>query len=55
MTPEVKTETEGQSILTACMVMNDNNIRCVVVVKIEDKEKLPVRIITERDILCIFG
>lgn len=54
MTHIVKTETEDQNILAACKVMNDNNIGCVIIVKVENK-KLPVGIITERDILRILG
>jgi predicted transcriptional regulator len=55
MTRAVKTETEDQNILAACRVMNDNNIGSVIIVKIQNKEKLPVGIITERDILRILG
>lgn len=55
MTRAVKTETEDKNILAACKVMNDNNIGSVIIVKIQNKEKLPVGIITERDILCILG
>jgi CBS domain-containing protein len=35
--------------------MRDNIIGCVVVVKIQNKEKIPVGIITERDIISILG
>lgn len=55
MTHDVKTEKEDQNIMAACKVMNDNNIGCVIIVKIQNKEKLPVGIITERDILRILG
>jgi CBS domain-containing protein len=55
MNHAVKTETEDQNIMAACKVMNDNNIGCVIIVKIQNKNKLPVGIITERDILRIMG
>jgi CBS domain-containing protein len=55
MNHAVKTETESQNIMAACKVMNDNNIGCVIIVKIQNKNKLPVGIITERDILRIMG
>ena len=37
MTRAVKTETEDQNIMAACKVMNDNNIGCVIIVKIQHK------------------
>jgi CBS domain-containing protein len=55
MNHAVKTETEDQNIMAACKVMNDNNIGCVIIVKIQNKNKVPVGIITERDILRIMG
>jgi len=55
MNEGVKTETESQNIMAACKVMHDNDIGCVVVVKIQNKEKIPVGIITERDIVRILG
>ena len=55
MNHAVKTETEDQNIMAACKVMNDNNIGCVIIVKNQNKNKLPVGIITERDILRIMG
>ncbi len=55
MTHDVKTENEDQNIMAACKVMNDNNIGCVIIVKIQNKEKLPVGIIYRRDILRILG
>ena len=45
MTHDVKTETEDHNIMAACKVMNDINIGCVVIVKIQNN--LPVGIITE--------
>ena len=55
MNHAVKTETEDQNIMAACKVMNDNKIGCVIIVKIQNMNKLPVGIITERDILRIMG
>ena len=55
MKTDVKTENENQNIIAVCKVMHDNNIGCVVVVKMQDKEKIPVGIITERDIVRILG
>jgi len=55
MSKEVKTESENQNIMSACKVMRDNDIGCVVVVNIQDKEETPVGIITERDIIRILG
>ena len=55
MTNDVKTENENENIITVCKAMHDNNIGCVVVVKIQNKEKIPVGIITERDIVNILG
>jgi predicted transcriptional regulator len=55
MSSDVKTEDENQNIMAVCKVMHDNSIGCVVVVKIQNKEKIPVGIITERDIVSILG
>lgn len=55
MRSDVKTENEDQNIMAVCKVMHDNNIGCVVVIKIQNKEKIPVGIITERDIVNILG
>jgi len=41
--------------MAACKVMNDNNIGSIIIVKIQNNEKSPVGIITERDILRILG
>jgi CBS domain-containing protein len=49
---EVITETVDQNIYAACRIMNKNNIGCVVVV---DKNEKPVGILTERDVVRIFG
>lgn len=55
MTNDVKTENENENIIAVCKVMRDNNIGCVVVIKKQNKEKIPVGIITERDIVNILG
>jgi predicted transcriptional regulator len=55
MTSDVKTANENENIMTVCKVMRDNNIGCVVVIKMQNKEKIPVGIITERDIVNILG
>jgi predicted transcriptional regulator len=43
MTRDVKTEREDQNVITACRIMHENNIGCVIIVKKDDK---PVGIIT---------
>lgn len=55
MTSNVKTENENENIMAVCKGMRDNNIGCVVVIKMQNKEKIPVGIITERDIVNILG
>jgi predicted transcriptional regulator len=55
MSKDVKTENENQNIKAACKVMHDNNIGCVVVVKSQNKEKIPVGMVTERDIVSILS
>lgn len=55
MSSDVKTENKNENIMAVCKVMHDNNIGCVIVVKIQNKEKIPVGIITERDIISILG
>lgn len=55
MSKDVKTEYENQNIKAACKVMHDNNIGSVVVVKGQNKEKIPVGMITERDIVSILS
>jgi CBS domain-containing protein len=49
---EIITETVDQNIYVACRIMNKNNIGCVVVV---DKSERAVGILTERDVVRIFG
>ncbi|MDP9287531.1 MAG: CBS domain-containing protein [Thermoproteota archaeon] len=52
MTRDVKTEKEDQNVLTACRIMHENNIGCVIIVKKDDK---PIGIITERDVVRLLG
>jgi CBS domain-containing protein len=55
MTRDVKTEKEDQNVLTACRIMCENNIGCIVVVKSDNNNTKPVGIITERDIVRMLG
>ena len=55
MKTDVKTENDNQNVMTVCMVMNDNDTGCVVVVKGQDKDKIPVGMITEQDIVLAIG
>jgi CBS domain-containing protein len=52
ITRDVKTEKEDQNVITACRIMHENNIGCVIIVKKDDK---PVGIITERDVVRLLG
>jgi CBS domain-containing protein len=54
MTPNVLTDTEEQNIMSACRIMYENNIGCVIIVKLTGSKE-PVGIITERDIVRILG
>ena len=54
MTRDVKTEKEDQNVLTACKIMYENNIGCIVIVKSDNNTK-PVGIIKERDIVRMLG
>ncbi|HEY7079255.1 MAG TPA: CBS domain-containing protein [Nitrososphaeraceae archaeon] len=51
MSKDVKTEVEEQDIGAICRLMDDYDIGSVVIVKRQDKEQIPVGIITERDIV----
>jgi predicted transcriptional regulator len=55
MSKDVKTEVEEQDIGAICRLMDDNDIGSVVIVKRQDKERIPVGIITERDIVRTLG
>ena len=54
MNPDVLTDTEDQNIMSACKIMHDNKIGCVIIVGVEEPGK-PVGIITERDVVRTFG
>ena len=54
MNPDVKTDTEEQNIMSACNIMHENNIGCVILVTLEDREK-PTGIFTERDVVRVLG
>jgi CBS domain-containing protein len=54
MNPDVKTDTEDQNIMSACKIMHDNKIGCVIIVGLEGIGE-PVGIITERDVVRILG
>jgi CBS domain-containing protein len=55
MSKDVRTEVEEQDIGAICRLMDDNDIGSVVIVKRQDKEQIPVGIITERDIVRTLG
>lgn len=55
MSKDVKTETEDHNLMAACRVMHDNNVGSVVITKIQNKQRTPTGIITERDIVHILG
>ena len=54
MNPNVITDTEEQNIMSACNIMHGNNIGCVILVTLEDREK-PTGIFTERDVVRVLG
>jgi CBS domain-containing protein len=54
MIPNVLTDTEEQNIMSTCRIMYEDNIGCVVIVKVTGNKE-PVGIITERDIISILG
>ena len=53
MTRDIKIEKEDQNVLTACKMMYENNIGCIIIVKQNDIK--PVGIITERDVVRLLG
>jgi CBS domain-containing protein len=56
MTRHVKTEKEDQNVLTACRIMHENNIGCVVIgSKNSANSEKPIGIITERDVVRLLG
>lgn len=54
MNPRVQTDFEDQNIMSACNIMYTNNIGSVIVVS-HDRNRRPLGIITERDVVRIFG
>ncbi len=54
MNRKVQTDFEDQNIMSACNIMSANDIGCVIIVT-RNKDRLPVGIITERDIVHILG
>jgi CBS domain-containing protein len=54
MNPKVQTDFEDQNIMSACNIMSANDIGCVIIVT-RDRDRTPVGIITERDIVRILG
>jgi CBS domain-containing protein len=54
MNPKVQTDFEDQNIMSACNIMSANDIGCVIVVT-RNRDRTPVGIITERDIVRILG
>jgi CBS domain-containing protein len=54
MNPKVQTDFEDQNIMSACNIMSANDIGCVIVVS-RTRDRTPVGIITERDIVRILG
>jgi CBS domain-containing protein len=56
MTRDVKTEKEDQNLITACRIMHENKIGCVVIVsKSDSNSEKPIGIITERDVVRLLG
>lgn len=54
MNPNVKTVNEDKNIMSACRVMNENKIGCVIVVTVTG-DGSPVGMITERDVVGILS
>lgn len=54
MNPRVQTDFEDQNIMSACNIMYTNNIGSVIIVS-HDRNCRPLGIITERDVVRIFG
>jgi CBS domain-containing protein len=56
MTRDVKTEKKVQNVLTACRIMYENNIGCIIIVNQSDNNNpKPVGTITQRDIVRMLG
>jgi predicted transcriptional regulator len=54
MKSDVLTDVDNHKITSACKIMDDNNIGCVVIVSAEDKEKA-IGILTETDVVRALG
>jgi len=54
MNPKVQTDFEDQNIRSACNIMHANDIGCVIIVT-HAKDRAPVGIITERDVVRVLG
>ncbi len=54
MNPKVQTDFEDQNIRSACNIMYANDIGCVIIVT-HARNRAPVGIITERDVVRILG
>ena len=55
MSKDVKIQVEEQDIGAVCRLMGENDIGSVVIVKRQDKEQIPIGIVTERDIVRTLG
>ena len=54
MNPKVQTDFEDQNIKSSCNIMLASDIGCVIIVT-HNRERIPVGIITERDVVRILG
>jgi predicted transcriptional regulator len=54
MNPKVQTDFEDQNIRSVCNIMYTNDIGCVIIVT-NARDRAPVGIITERDVVRILG
>jgi predicted transcriptional regulator len=54
MNPKVQTDFEDQNIRSACNIMYANDIGCVIIVT-HTRDRAPVGIITERDVVRVLG
>jgi CBS domain-containing protein len=56
MIRDIKTEKEDQNVITACRIMYENNIGCVVILgKDGATSEKPTGIVTERDVVRLLG
>lgn len=54
MNPNVKVDSDNQNINSACKIMADNKIGCVVIVPLGESKK-PIGIFTESDVVRVLG